>query len=120
MDSREDSEKPADKPLILILIKRAAILSFAICAVSLFYWIVGSATTFLDETQSMLLEIIRISSLGLVVASGLGALMSIALALVRRHRLRIMGILGYAFAAALGAVALGLAQSVSMLSLGIR
>ena len=69
-----------DKPLALILVKRAAIFLFVICLVSLFYWIVGSESSFLDSTQSMLLAIMRISSLGIVVASGLGILLSLALA----------------------------------------
>lgn len=113
MDARE-------KPLILILVKRAAILLFCICAVSLFYWIVGSASSFLDETQAMLLGIMRISSLGILVASGLGCLTACALALARRYRVEALGLAGYLIAAAIGAVALAIAQSVSVLSQGLR
>jgi hypothetical protein len=120
MDSFEDRRRSAEKPLILILVKRAAIFLFAICAVSLFYYFVGSASSFLDETLSMLLDVIRVSSLGLIVAAGLGFLLSVSLALFRRHRLGPLGLAGYAFVAAIGSAALGLAQSVSILSHGIR
>ncbi|MGA2544939.1 MAG: hypothetical protein ABSF43_00170 [Rectinemataceae bacterium] len=120
MDARERGDTPADKPLVLILVKRTAILLLILCSVSLFYWIVGSESSFLDETQTMLLGIMRISSLGIVVASGIGALLSLGLAMARRFRLKIMGIVGYAFAAAFGAAALVLAQTVSILSHGLR
>ena len=122
MDARDRSLSPEDKPLLLILIKRTAIFLLVICALSLFYWIVGSLSSFLDETQSMLLDIMRICSLGIIVASGLGALSSIVSAIVRRRRLRAMAmaIVGYALAASIGSAFLVLAQSVSILSRGLR
>jgi hypothetical protein len=118
MDAPE--KRPSEKPLILILVKRAAILLLIICAISLFYWIVGSVSSFLDSTQSMLLDIMRLSSLGVLILSGLGILLSAILALVRRFRLGLLGILGYIVAAALGGAALAVAQSISILSLGLR
>jgi TRAP-type C4-dicarboxylate transport system permease small subunit len=120
MDARERGDRPTDKPLILILVKRTAIFLLIICAVSLFYWIVGSESSFLDETQSMLLGIMSISSLGIVVASGIGVLLSLALAIARRFRLKAMGIAGYALAAAFGAAALVLARTISILSHGLH
>ena len=113
MDARE-------KPLILILVKRAAILMFALCAISLFYWVVGSTSSFLDETQSMLIDIMKISSLGIIVAAGFGMLVAIALAVSRHYALKSLGLAGYALAAAIGAAALAIAQSVSTLSQGLR
>ena len=59
MESPERGYGQANKPLILILVKRAAILMLVLCAISLFYWMVGSVSSFLDETQSMLLDIVR-------------------------------------------------------------
>ena len=109
-----------DKPLILILIKRAAIFLFVLCAISVFYWIVGSESSFLDSTQAMLLGIMRLSSMGVIVACGMGLLLSIALALVRRHRLKVLGLAGYVAAAAIAAAALVIAQSVTILSRGIH
>jgi hypothetical protein len=109
-----------DKPLIMILVKRAAIFMVLICAVSIFYWAFGSVSSFLDETQSMLLGIMRLSSLGIVAASGFGILLALGFAAARRYRLRAAGLAGYALASALGAAALYLAQSVIILSRGIR
>ncbi len=108
----------AEKPLILILVKRAAIFLFVLCAISTFYWIVGSLSSFLDETQSMLLSIMRISALGIVSVSGLG--IAVAAVLARRYRLSLGGVVAYALAAAFGASALAVAQAVSILSLGLR
>jgi hypothetical protein len=109
-----------DKPFIMILVKRAAILMLVICSVSIFYWIIGSGASFLDATQAMLLGIMRISSLALIAASGLGLIVAIASALARRFRLGAAGLAGYALAAAFGAFALLLAQGVSVLSQGLR
>ena len=109
-----------DKPIIMILVKRVAIFAFAICAVSLFYWIIGSLSSFLDETQSMLLAVIRISSLGIVAASCAGFILSFGFAAVRRYALNALGLAGYALAAILGFAALYLAQSVIILSKGLR
>ena len=120
MHARQHEDTPADKPLILILIKRATIFLYVISLVSLFYWVVGSESSFLDDTQSMLLGIMRISSLGIIVVSGIGFLFSCALAIVRHYRLKVIGILGYLFAATSGAVALILAQTISILSQGLR
>jgi hypothetical protein len=109
-----------DKPLSMILVKRVAIFMFVICSVSFIYWVIGSFGSFLDGTQSMLLGLVRLSSLGLVVFSCLGALLSVCYAAARRYRLRIMGLAGYLVVAALGASALFLAQSVIVLSRGLR
>jgi hypothetical protein len=119
MDARVQKERSSDKPLILIIVKRAAIFLSVVCAVSIFYWIVGSESSFLDETQSMLLDIMRISSLGLIVSSGMGILLSLAAAIARRYRLK-AGIIGYAVAAALGGAALALAESISILAKGLH
>jgi hypothetical protein len=109
-----------DKPLCMILVKRVAIFMFVICSVSFIYWGIGSFGSFLDETQAMLLGLVRLSSLGIVVFSCLGALLSVCYAAARRYRLRIMGLLGYLVVAALGASALLLSQSVIALSQGLR
>jgi hypothetical protein len=109
-----------DKPLSMILVKRGSIFMFIICSVSLIYWIIGSEAPFLDETQTMLLKTMRLSSLGIVAFSCIGALLSIGYAVARRYRLRIMGILGYLAVSAIGTAALYLAQSVIALSQGLR
>jgi hypothetical protein len=119
MDARVRKDSRAEKPLLTILVKRVAIFLLLISAVTLFYWVVGSETSFLDETQSMLLEVMRQSSLGVLVASGFGILLAIVFAIIRRRFPRIMGIVGYILSAAFGAVALAIAQSVLELSRGL-
>jgi hypothetical protein len=120
MDGPEHDRGPAYKPLALIIVKRTAIFLLVICVVSLFYWIVGSVSSFLDTTQAMLLDLMRLSSLGLLIAAGIGIILSLALAVLRRHSFRILGILGYLACAGLGAAALAIAQSVSILARGLR
>jgi hypothetical protein len=112
MDSQE-------KPLIMILVKRAAIFMFVICSVSTFYWVVGSESSFLDDTESLLVSIMRISALGILSASGIGILLAAGFALAGRYGFRVLGALGYAVAAALGGLALIVAQTVSILSRGL-
>jgi hypothetical protein len=68
----------------------------------------------------MLLAVMRLSSLGIVATSGIGLLFGLGFAIARRYRLRALGVAGYAFAAVLGASALYLAQSVIILSRGLR
>lgn len=112
--------KARDKPLILILFKRAAIFLVAVCAVSIFYWAVGSVSSFLDETESMLLNIVRISSLGLIASAAIGIVFAFAYALSGRFSLRIRGLAGYVLSAAFGAFALVLSQTLTILSRGLR
>jgi hypothetical protein len=109
-----------DKPLILILVKRATIFMFVICSLSFIYWIIGSSSHFLDETQAMLLWTMRLSSLGIVASSGFGIAIALCYALSRRYRPRIMGLVGYLVVSALGLGSLYLAQSVIVLSRGLR
>jgi hypothetical protein len=120
MDPRDRVAKPAEKPLTLILVKRVAIFSFIICCVSLFYLVVGSVSSFLDETQSMLLDMTKISSLGIIVASGIGILLHLFMAIARLYRFRPLGVLGYLVVAALGGTALALSQTISILARGLR
>jgi hypothetical protein len=109
-----------DKPLALIVVKRAAIFLFIICLVSLFYWIVGSESSFLDSTQSMLLTVMRLSSMGVLIASCSGILLSLGLALTRLYAFRPLGIFGYLLAALFAAAALAVAQSISFLARGLH
>ena len=75
---------------------------------------------FLYAGAEGLLDILRLSSLGVTIASLMGIILSLILAIAGRTRLRILGILGYILAAGIGGLALALAQSVSILSLGIH
>ena len=111
---------PQGKPIVLILVKRIAIFAVVLCVVSLFYWIVGSESSFLDETEAMLIGFLRFFSLCVIASSGFGAMLSLCFAIARRYRLRILGLLGYVAAAAIGTGALFLAQTVAILSRGLR
>jgi hypothetical protein len=112
--------KARDKPLILILLKRAAIFLVAVCAVSIFYWAVGSVSSFLDETESMLLDIARISSLGLIACAAIGLVFAVVYVLSGRYGLHIRGIVGYVLAVAFGSLALVFSQTITILSRGLR
>jgi hypothetical protein len=109
----------ADKPFLVILVKRATIFLAVVCSISLYFWVVGSESAFLDETQAMLLSIVRVSSLGIIVSSGFGILISAAMAAARRFRPRAFGILAYVVVGAMGVAALALSQYVSLLSRGL-
>jgi hypothetical protein len=104
----------------MILVKRAVIFAFAICSISALYWIIGSESSFLDETQVMLLSVMRLSSLGIVSLSGIGIALSIFYAAARRYRIRVLGLGAYLLVASVGTVALYIAQSVIALSAGLR
>jgi hypothetical protein len=112
--------KERDKPLLLILLKRAAILLWVVCAVSIFYWAIGSVRSFLDETELMLLDIARISSLGVIATAVIGLVFMFIYALSGRFNLRIKGLAGYVLVAAFGALALVLSQTMTILSRGLR
>lgn len=120
MDASERGGPPPEKPFLLILVKRATIFSFAICAISIFFWVVGSESEFLDRTQWMLLSIVRVSSLAVVLSSGFGILAAAAMGIGRRFRISVPGLFGYALAGAIGVGAMALAQSVLTLSRGLR
>jgi len=57
---------------------------------------------------------------GIVVASGFGVFLALAMAIVRRYRFKVLSLVGYVLASVLGLAALALAQSVSILSLGLH
>jgi hypothetical protein len=108
------------KPLPMILIKRATIFLFVVCVVSTFYWIVGSLSSYLDATQAMLVRMMTLSSSAVIIASGLGLLVELAYAVAGRYRASVLGIIGYIGASALSLASLIVAQSVSLLSTGLR
>jgi hypothetical protein len=114
-----ESTKPAYKPLLMLIVKRIAIFFLIIFLLSAFFWTVGSFRSFLEETQLMLLGWIRHSSLGLVLASAIGFVVSIVYALAKPRFAAIVGIAGYAIIAALGAAGLVLSDGLAALSRGI-
>jgi hypothetical protein len=107
------------KPLPLILVKRAAILFLLINAISLFLWIVGSYTSFLDETQTALLGALRFASLLLIFDAVVGEAATLAYAVAARRSLRLAALLGYAACALTGAAGLLLSNALLILEKGL-
>lgn len=107
------------KPLPLILIKRAAILFLLVNAISLFLWIVGSYTSFLDQTQMAVLAALKISSLLLIFDAIVGVAATLAYAVAARRALRLAAILGYAACALTGSAGLLLSNALLMLAKGL-
>lgn len=118
-EATTDIRVPAPKPLVLIVVKRLAIFLFALFLIALFYWAVGSFNSFLDETQLMLLGLLRWLSLGLSIVSALGLALSLLFTLFQSHALHIAGIAAYAFLSALGVAGLVLADGLVTLSRGL-
>jgi hypothetical protein len=107
------------KPLPLILIKRAAILFLLVNAISLFLWIVGSYTSFLDDTQTAMLEALRISSLLLISDALIGEAATLAYAISSRRSLRAAALAGYAACALIGAAGLLVSNALLILEKGL-
>jgi len=114
-----DRPEPAHKPLALIIVKRVAIFLFVLFAISVFFWVVGSFGSFLDDTQLLIVGLIEKASLGLATVAGLGLVSSLVYLAARRRAATLAGILGYALLAACGAAGLVLAQALSALGRGI-
>jgi hypothetical protein len=61
--------RPEKKPIIAILVKRAILFFFFLCALTVFIYSVGTAQEFMDRTQLMLLRLSTIFGLTLAVGS---------------------------------------------------
>jgi hypothetical protein len=107
------------KPLPLILIKRAAILFLLVNALSLFFWIVGSYSSFLDETQTVLLGALRISSLLLLFDAIIGAAARLAYSIADRGGPGFPALLGYVSCMLVGASGLLLSDALLLLGKGL-
>jgi hypothetical protein len=61
--------RPEKKPIIAILVKRAILFFFFLCALTVFIYGIGTAQEFMDRTQLMLLRLSVIFGLSLAVGS---------------------------------------------------
>jgi|WetSurMetagenome_2_1015567.scaffolds.fasta_scaffold607680_2 hypothetical protein len=113
------AEEKSKKPLLLILLKRAAILFFLVNSLSLFFWIVGSYSSFLDETQTALLGTLRISSLLLLFDAAVGAAATVGYSIAARRGPRLLALVGYAGGMAMGAAGLLLSDALLLLGKGL-
>jgi hypothetical protein len=109
----------AKKPLPILIVKRASILLFILCFLAAFFWTVGSFRSFLEETQLMLLGLLRWASLCLVVASGIGIALSLLYLLLKRHAAAPQGFIGYVLLVAFGVLGLVLSDALVALSQGL-
>jgi len=107
------------KPIILSALKRLSFLLFTLCLIALFFWVVGSLRDFLDETQLMLLFILRYAAISLGLVSLVGCVGSLLLPSGRKAPKVAFAFFAYLFLAALSVVAVILAESLSVLSAGV-
>jgi hypothetical protein len=63
------SSRPEKKPVIAILVKRAILFFFFLCALTVFLYGIGTAQEFMDRTQAMLLRLSVVLGLSLAVGS---------------------------------------------------
>jgi hypothetical protein len=63
------SFRPEKKPVIAILVKRAILFFFLLCALTVFLYGIGTAQEFMDRTQLMLLRLSVVFGLSLAVGS---------------------------------------------------
>jgi hypothetical protein len=64
--------RPEKKAVIAILIKRAILFFFFLCALTVFLYGVGTAQEFMDRTQLLLLRLSIVFGLSLAVGSAYG------------------------------------------------
>jgi hypothetical protein len=108
------------KPFLVLIVKRLTIFFLILVALALFYWCVGSFQRFLDETQYMLLGILRWSAIGLTSAAAGGFVASTVFALFRRFSFTFLGILGYFLASLIGIAGLLVSDLLRTLSRGLQ
>jgi hypothetical protein len=64
--------QPEKKPIIAILVKRAILFFFFLCALTVFLYGIGTAQEFMDRTQLLLLRLSVVFGLSLAVGSVYG------------------------------------------------
>jgi hypothetical protein len=86
-----------------LLIKRLSIMFLVFSAVAAYLYIIGNRQLFLDETQRLLLSVLRWSSLASTALAVIGMLFFVFARRVGPGGKRAAGITGYALAAAASA-----------------
>jgi hypothetical protein len=116
---KDGRDEGGEKPLALIIVKRSSIFLFVMFFLASFYWVVGSFRSFLEETQLMLLGLLRWASMGLSAVAALGMVLSLAYLAYRRRAGTLAALLGYAILVACGAAGLVLSHGLVALSRGL-
>jgi hypothetical protein len=70
------SFRPEKKPVIAILVKRAVLFFFFLCALTAFLYGIGTAQEFMDRTQLLLLRLSLVFGLSLGAGSAYGILLN--------------------------------------------
>lgn len=112
-------EQAAHKSLVLIVAKRLAIFLFAVSFASLLFWAVGNFRRFLDETELMLLGVLKLSSASLLPLSALGIGLTAVLKGGRRPAQRLAALGGYLFLLLFSAACAFLSELLGLLARGI-
>jgi hypothetical protein len=120
METSGGEETVAHKSILLIVVKRLAILLFAVAFTALFFWAIGNFRRFLDETELMLLNALRFTSLLLLPVSALGIGLTVAIKSGRDLVHRLEGFLGYLFLLLFSCAGAFLSELLSLLASGVR
>jgi hypothetical protein len=120
METSGGEETVAHKSILLIVVKRLAILLFAVALTALFFWGIGNFRRFLDETELMLLNVLRYTSFLLLPVSALGVGVTVAIASGRDFVHRLVGFLGYLFLLLFSCAGAFLSEFLSLLASGIK
>jgi len=108
----------AEAPYALRVLKRLAAFLLALALIALFFWAAGNFRLFLDDTQLMLLSVLRWSSLGLGVLSLVGAAASLARQGMLAGRLRSAG--GWLLLVLSGTALALLSEALIVFAAGLR
>jgi|GEM_PF-3418038 len=114
------NEEIAAKHPLLILVKRLSILLFSMSFLSLLFWGAGNFSDFLDETELMLLGVLRYSGCALIAVSFFGLVITSAIKSGRNPGQRVAGALGYLFLFIFGAAGALISELIHVLSSGIK
>ena len=110
----------AYKHILLIVVKRLAIFLFAVSSMAFLFWVIGNFRRFLDETELMLLSVLRFTSFLLLPVSVLGIGVTAAIKSDRSviHRLEAIG--GYLFLLFFASAGAFLSELLAFLATGVR
>lgn len=106
----------ASLPPVRVL-KRLAAFCLALALIALFFWAAGNFRRFLDDTQLMLLSVLRWSSLGLGALSLVGAASSLAGG--RRASGRLRAAAGWALLVLVGTALALLSEALIVFAAGV-
>jgi hypothetical protein len=117
-DTGRPASGGAEAPYALRILKRLAAFLLALALIALFFWAAGNFRRFLDDTQLMLLSVLRWSSLGLGSLSLVGA----AAGLARPGRLasRLRSAAGWLLLALSGTALALLSEALIVFAAGLR